>query len=117
MALWQQCTSYLQNELPEQQFNTWIRPLETRETGGELQLLAPNRFILDWVAEKFLPRINDLLSEISSSPVRVSIDLRGSETESGDLPYVERVVKSGQSFPSAGFSSSTPGRSESGRWL
>jgi chromosomal replication initiator protein len=101
MALWQQCTSYLQNELPEQQFNTWIRPLETRETGGELQLLAPNRFILDWVAEKFLPRINDLLSEISSSPVRVSIDLRGSETESGDLPYVERVVKSGQSFPSA----------------
>jgi len=101
MALWQQCTSYLQNELPEQQFNTWIRPLEPRETGGELQLLAPNRFILDWVAEKFLPRINDLLGEISSSPVRVSIDLRGSETESGDLAYVEREVKSGQPVPSS----------------
>lgn len=94
MALWQQCTSYLQNELPEQQFNTWIRPLEPRETGSELQLLAPNRFILDWVAEKFLPRISDLLGEISSSPVRVSIDLRGSEIEGGNQEYSRQLVES-----------------------
>ncbi len=76
MALWQQCASYLENELPEQQFNTWIRPLEPRESGEEVRLLAPNRFVLDWVAEKFLPRINDLLHELASRPVRVSLDLR-----------------------------------------
>lgn len=93
MALWQQCTSYLQNELPEQQYNTWIRPLEPREASGELQLLAPNRFILDWVAEKFLPRINDLLDEISSSPVRVSIDLRGSDSEVSDFSYAEKLTQ------------------------
>lgn len=93
MALWQQCTSYLENELPEQQFNTWIRPLEPRESGGELQLLAPNRFILDWVAEKFLPRISDLLGEISSSPVRVSIDLRGSDLGVESLGYSEPVAR------------------------
>ncbi len=77
MALWQQCASYLQNELPEQQFNTWIRPLEPRESNEEVRLLAPNRFILDWVSEKFLPRITDLIREMSSAQVRVSLDLRG----------------------------------------
>ncbi len=99
MALWQQCASYLQNEIPEQQFNTWIRPLEPRETGEEIRLLAPNRFILDWVSEKFLPRICDLVREISTAPIRVSLDLRGSDQGSGAAfisPQVERTRQPSQ---------------------
>ena len=53
----------MQNELTAQQFNTWIRPLQVEESESELRLLAPNRFVLDWVREKFLDRITELLDE------------------------------------------------------
>lgn len=63
-SVWKLCASSLQDELPSQQFNTWIRPLQIDERAGpnELRLLAPNRFISDWVAEKFLTRIRELVS-------------------------------------------------------
>ena len=62
---WQSCVSCLKNELPSQQFNTWIRPLHAESSANELRLYAPNRFVLDWVKDKFLGRIMELLSENS----------------------------------------------------
>ena len=63
-SIWKLCAASLQDELPSQQFNTWIRPLQIDESAGpdELRLLAPNRFICDWVSEKFLHRIRELVS-------------------------------------------------------
>jgi chromosomal replication initiator protein len=54
----------LQDELPSQQFNTWIKPLQIDEVASpnELRLLAPNRFISNWVEEKFLTRIKELVA-------------------------------------------------------
>ena len=63
---WQSCVSCLKSELPSQQFNTWIRPLYAETSPNEVRLYAPNRFVLDWVKEKFLERIRELLSEHSS---------------------------------------------------
>src|SRR5207244_3972811 len=51
----------LETELPEQQFNTWVRPLQAMEGHGALKLLAPNRFVVDWINENLLPRIGELL--------------------------------------------------------
>lgn len=62
-AYWQTCVNCLKNELPAQQFNTWIRPLQAEAGSNELRLYAPNRFILDWVKDKFLGRIQELLKE------------------------------------------------------
>ncbi len=63
-AVWESCVSNLQNELPAQQFNTWIRPLRVEESSEKLlRLLAPNRFVLDWVNDKFRDRIQELLNE------------------------------------------------------
>ncbi len=62
---WQSCVSCLKNELPSQQFNTWIRPLHAESSANELRLYAPNRFVLDWVKDKFLARIMELLTENS----------------------------------------------------
>ncbi len=61
-SIWKLCAASLQDELPSQQFNTWIRPLQIDESASpsELRLLAPNRFICDWVADKFLGRIREL---------------------------------------------------------
>ena len=64
-ALWFRCLDRLQEELPSQQFNMWIRPLQVEELDDSLRLLAPNRFVLDWVNEKFLGRITELLGELS----------------------------------------------------
>jgi chromosomal replication initiator protein len=63
-SIWNLCAASLQEELPSQQFNTWIRPLQIDGSAGpdELRLLAPNRFICDWVAEKFLGRIRELVA-------------------------------------------------------
>ncbi|MDR7088894.1 chromosomal replication initiator protein DnaA [Cellvibrio fibrivorans] len=63
-SIWKLCAASLQDELPSQQFNTWIRPLQIDESASpqELRLLAPNRFICDWVTEKFLNRIRELAS-------------------------------------------------------
>ncbi len=63
-SLWQQCLVRLANELPEQQFNTWIRPLQAVETEDLLKLLAPNRFVLDWVKQHYLPDIEQSLSTL-----------------------------------------------------
>nr|MDT0251343.1 chromosomal replication initiator protein DnaA [Endozoicomonas sp.] len=65
LALWQKCIDLLQDELSSQQFNTWIRPLKVMGDEHDLCLLAPNRFVADWVKEKFLPRIEEILDELS----------------------------------------------------
>jgi chromosomal replication initiator protein len=63
VELWQQCVELLRDELPAQQFNTWIRPLQVEAEGDELRVYAPNRFVLDWVNEKYLGRLLELLDE------------------------------------------------------
>lgn len=63
VELWQQCVELLRDELPAQQFNTWIRPLQVEAEGDELRVYAPNRFVLDWVNEKYLTRLLELLTE------------------------------------------------------
>ncbi|NWO10302.1 chromosomal replication initiator protein DnaA [Chromohalobacter salexigens] len=75
VALWQQCLNFLQDELSSQQFNTWIRPLQAEDgDANELCLLAPNRFVRDWVNDKYLKRINELLRELASGkPPKVQL--------------------------------------------
>jgi chromosomal replication initiator protein len=60
-SLWIRCTRELQSELPEQQFNIWIRPLQAVFDGRVLRLLAPNRFVVDWLQEHYLERILSLV--------------------------------------------------------
>lgn len=75
-TLWQKCSLCLQDELPTQQFNTWIRPLEVTEAEQHIRLAAPNRFIKDWVADKYLNRIEELLGEFAAKgPVEVILDI------------------------------------------
>ncbi len=68
VELWQQCVDLLRDELPAQQFNTWIRPLQVEAEADALRVYAPNRFVLDWVNEKYLSRLLELLSERASGP-------------------------------------------------
>ncbi|WPC05139.1 chromosomal replication initiator protein DnaA [Pseudomonas benzenivorans] len=79
VELWQQCVELLRDELPAQQFNTWIRPLQVEAEGDELRVYAPNRFVLDWVNEKYLGRLLELLSERANGLVPALSLLIGSK--------------------------------------
>jgi chromosomal replication initiator protein len=67
-SLWRRCLAQLETELPEQQFNTWIRPLQAVEDGRTLRLLAPNRFVVDWVNENVAGRISELVDAVGVEP-------------------------------------------------
>lgn len=77
-VIWQHCLGHLQAELPAQQFNTWIKPLQIDSLSADqtVRLIAPNRFVKDWVVDKFLDRINELASEAGheSTPVEVAVN-------------------------------------------
>lgn len=66
-SLWRQCVLRLEEEISEQQLNTWIRPLQAIEDPDSLRLLAPNRFVLDWVRDNFFDRINAAVRELSGN--------------------------------------------------
>ena len=75
MSTWQQCLDRLETELTIQQFNTWIRPLQASEDGSFLRLLAPNQFVLDWVDNRVLARINEVLQEIGNKDSNLTAKL------------------------------------------
>jgi chromosomal replication initiator protein len=60
-SLWARCARALADELPEQQYNTWVRPLQAVESHGALKLLAPNAFVVDWIQSHLLARIGELV--------------------------------------------------------
>jgi chromosomal replication initiator protein len=67
-SLWNRCLRVLESEIPEQQFNTWIRPLQAIERDGELRLLAPNRYVIEWLGQNSLPRIKELVRSFADDP-------------------------------------------------
>ena len=62
-SLWSRCARTLEDELPEQQYNTWVRPLQAVEGVGTVKLLAPNQYVVDWVNTHLLPRVGELLRQ------------------------------------------------------
>ena len=78
--LWSNCLTRLEQELSAQQFNTWIRPLQAVKEEHTLRLLAPNRFVMDWVKERFLTRIAELATQTDTSPqLNVSVEVGGKD--------------------------------------
>ncbi len=81
--LWQSCVDQLAQELPEQQFNTWIKPLsaEVSDDLGKVTIFVANRFKLDWVRAQYSSRISSLLSQFSGQPVHVELALAPREPQ------------------------------------
>lgn len=120
LELWQKCIDLLQDELSSQQFNTWIRPLKVMGDEQDLCLLAPNRFVSDWVKEKFLPRVEEILDELTDGqPPAIALavsnrrpqslsrrsssrtSVHASSTPSFSSQFAQRSVASVQEQPAA----------------
>ncbi len=84
--MWKSCLDRLEQELSEQQLNTWIRPLHAIETAEQLRLLAPNRFVLDWVKGHHLDHIRDALEQLYPElAVDVQLEIGSSRTVNARL--------------------------------
>jgi chromosomal replication initiator protein len=90
--LWERCQQDLRHTLSEQQFRTWIKPLAAEERDRVLTLLAPNRFVLEWVREKFLQTIEQLVTRLASAPTTVSLVL----ADPAQRPRTEAALPVGQ---------------------
>ena len=76
-GLWQACVEQLAQELPEQQFNTWIKPLSAQVTDdlSKVTLFVANRFKLDWVRAQYSNRISTLLESLSGQSIKIELAL------------------------------------------
>ena len=83
IPIWSRCLSQLETELTSQQLNTWIRPLQIKETDLEIRLYAPNRFVRDWIKDNYFARIEEIsLSIAKPQTVSVSLEIGSSITAS-----------------------------------
>lgn len=91
-SLWQQCIDRLAQELPEQQFNTWIKPLvaDLADDGQKLSVGVGNRFKLDWIRAQYGTRLHQLLQELNGQPVQIEFVL--TTKESPAKPIFQRSV-------------------------
>jgi len=80
---WPTCLSRLEKELSTQQFNTWIKPLQSRTEGNALRLLAPNRFVMQWVKERFLKKIEQFADELQLPNIQIEFALSNADLEVG----------------------------------
>ncbi len=102
--VWNKCVDCLQDELPSQQFNTWIKPLRAeirpQAEGEQLHLFAPNRFVKEWVMDKFFERINELVAELApEEEYRVVMDIGGPQAVTPLNGREQRAMEVGVSAP------------------
>ena len=96
--LWQRGCERLAAELPEQQFNTWIRPLpgaeitDQGEFGVVVTLRVPNRFKLDWIRNQYAGRIEAVLAELAGRVVRLDVTLAARDANPADPAASDRNV-------------------------
>ncbi len=96
MMLWKKCLERLEEELSAQQFNTWIRPLHAVSEADRLRLLAPNRFVMDWVRERFIDRISELATQYLDRQVAVSIEVGSSAPQPKNPAVIADITAAGR---------------------
>jgi len=117
---WQHCLRRLGGDIPQQQFNTWIRPLQAQWCESGLTLAAPNRFIRDFVVERYAPMISAYLMDVVSPAVaQVSVIVAGDAASppkplqpverpsQGAAPKIQTAVPASSRAPAAALVSSS----------
>ncbi|HSF47390.1 MAG TPA: chromosomal replication initiator protein DnaA [Burkholderiales bacterium] len=74
-GFWDGCLAFFEKELPSQQYNTWIKPLKPILDSDRLTLIVPNRFVLQWIKDKFLPAIQKMAAEYPGGPINILLSV------------------------------------------
>lgn len=93
-TFWNDCLLHLEGELSSNHFNTWIRPLQAEKEKNKLYLLAPNRFVKDWVDSHYLNRITEIAGSIGKGDLEVILKI-GSKgiSNSSELTTTEKKIQ------------------------
>lgn len=78
---WPTCLNRFEKELSTQQFNTWIKPLSSEVEGNTVRLVAPNRFVMQWVKERFLKKIEQFANELGLVEIKVEMVIADSDNK------------------------------------
>jgi len=107
-AIWRQCIEQLQDELSAEDFNTWIRPLQARQSDAGVTIYAPNRYVEQCVTENYLPKISQMLELLAESEQASVVDIQvGSADGSAGLATEPSII------PESEGSTDIPGLAES----
>lgn len=87
---WAYCLLKFEKELSAQQYNTWIKPLKARVNGDAVQIVAPNKFVMQWVKSKFFTRIEAIATELSTTAV-LELIVDSSEQISTAEPQAKKI--------------------------
>ncbi len=91
--MWPNCLQRLEQELTNQQLNTWIRPLQVIEESNQIKLLAPNRFVQDWVKQNFHEKIQTILLELDpEQSIQLNIEIGSQNNIITELPTKENHI-------------------------
>ena len=105
-TFWPACLSQFEKELPAQQFITWIKPLSVQSNGASaLTIVAPNRFVLQWIRDKFFTRIQELALMHFGHPIDIDL-LLGEKESPATTP--KSLLPETTALRSAGFTNSAP---------
>jgi len=90
-SLWNTCLSILEDEISSSDFSTWIRPLQAEEENNQIKLLAPNRFVLDWVKEHHFDKIEQTVQQFSKGDFSISLAI-GSKKHNNEaiIPAIKK---------------------------
>jgi len=107
-ALWRQCIELLQDELSPEDFNTWIRPLQARQSEAGVTIFAPNRYVEKQVTDAYLPKITQMLEllaaqdEISAVEIQVgTVDAAGEKAAEQTSAVVSELERESEGFTTA----------------
>lgn len=99
MGLWQSCLTHLEDQISPSDFATWVKPLQAVEAEDKVVLYAPNRFVMDWVRERYWHQIEECLSHLSGEPKLIELKIGQKPTEK--LETAKSTATPGLSKPSA----------------
>jgi len=98
-SIWNTCLSKLENEIPSSDFSTWIRPLQAIESEGLIKLLAPNRFVLDWVKEHYFTKIEEAIHEFSNGTLNLNLEIGSKSSTTINTIKIAKTVDGKKATP------------------
>ena len=99
-SIWNNCLAKLENEISGSDFSTWIRPLQAVESNGQIKLLAPNRFVLDWVKQHHFEKLEETIHEFSNGSLSLMLEIGSKHTAAPVALKSAKPVKAKTTSPS-----------------
>ncbi|MGZ8191613.1 MAG: DnaA ATPase domain-containing protein, partial [Methylococcaceae bacterium] len=98
-SIWDNCLAKLENEISNADFSTWIRPLQAIESDAQIKLLAPNRFVLDWVKQHYFTKIESSIHEFSNGRLSLNLEIGSKKSTTTSAVSSVKPVEAKKSTP------------------